>query len=68
MDDMSVAQLMKGPAKHVLDTFKIKVNIMADQSKLCDIIFDELAIKENVTYNPEHDEVKDFGGIDNLNI
>jgi len=29
---------------------------MADQLKLCCVIFDELAIKENVSYNPE-DEV-----------
>ena len=34
---------------------------MADQLKLCSIVIDELAIKENVSYNPEHDEVEDFG-------
>jgi len=34
---------------------------MADQLKLCCVAFDELAIKENVSYNPEHDEVEDFG-------
>ena len=45
----------------MLDTFKLKVNVMADQLKLCCVILDELAIKENVAYNPEHDEVEDFG-------
>jgi len=45
--------------KALLDIVKIKVNLMADQSKLCCAIFDELAIKEtNMSYNLEHDEVK----------
>jgi hypothetical protein len=39
-----------------LDTFKIKDIVMADQLKSCCVIFDELVIKENVSYNPE-DEV-----------
>jgi len=47
--------------KALLDTFKIKVNVMADQLKLCCVVFVELAIKENVSCNPEHDEVEDFG-------
>jgi len=47
----------------LLDTFKIKVNPMADQLKLCCVVFDELAIKENVSYNPEHDKVEDFGDV-----
>jgi len=34
---------------------------MADQLKLCCVLLDELAIKENVSYNPEYDEVEDFG-------
>ena len=33
---------------------------MADQLKLCCVVFDELAIKDNVSYNPEYDEVEDF--------
>ena len=28
----------------------------------------ELAIKENVSYNTEHDEVDDFGDVGNFNI
>ena len=28
--------------------------------KLCNAVFDELPRKENVLYNPEHDEVEDF--------
>ena len=34
---------------------------MTDQLKVCCVVLDELAIKENVSYNPEHDEVEDFG-------
>jgi len=34
---------------------------MADQLKLSRVVFDELAIKENVSYIPEYDEVEDFG-------
>jgi len=49
--------------KPLLDIFKIKVNVMADQSKLCYVVFDELAIKDNVTNNPGHDEVEDCGDI-----
>jgi len=46
--------------KLFLETFKIKVNVMAHKLKLCCVVFDELAIKENVSYNPESDEVIDF--------
>jgi len=35
--------------KALLDTFKLKVNIVADQLKLCCIVLDELARKENVS-------------------
>ena len=49
-------KIYPGFNKALLDTFKIKVNVMADQLKLCCVVFDELAIKENVSYNPEHDE------------
>ena len=52
----STFQIFPGFNKALLDTFKIKVTVMADQLKLCCVIFDELAIKENVSYNPE-DEV-----------
>ena len=41
---------------------------MADQLKLCCVVFDELAIKENVSYNTEHDEVDDFGDVGKFNI
>ena len=54
-------QIYPGFNKALLDTFKLKVNVMADQLKLCCVVLDELAIKENVSYNPEHDEVEDFG-------
>jgi len=47
--------------KALLDTFKLNVNVMPDQLKLCCVVFDELAINENVSYNPEHDRVADFG-------
>jgi hypothetical protein len=54
-------QIYPGFNKALLDTFKLKVNVMADQLKLCCVVLDELAIKENVPYNPEHYEVEDFG-------
>jgi len=34
---------------------------MANQLKLCCVVLDELAIKENVSYNPEPDEVEKSG-------
>jgi len=51
----------------LLDIFKIKVTITADQLKLCCVVFDELAIKENVSYNPEYDEVEYFGDVGKFN-
>ena len=56
-------QIYPGLNRALLDTFKIKVNVMADQLKLCCVVFDELAIKENVSYNTEHGEVDDFGDV-----
>ena len=35
---------------------------MENQLKLCCVLLGELAIIENVSYNPEYDEVEDFGG------
>jgi len=52
-------KIYPGFNKALLDTFKIKVNVKVDQSKLCCIVFEELAIKLNVACNPEHDEVQD---------
>ena len=56
-------KIYPGFNKALLDTFKIKVNVMADQLKLCCVVLDELAIKENVSYNPEHDEVEYVGDV-----
>jgi len=39
---------------------------MSHQSKLGCVVFDELAINKNVSYNPECDEVKDFGDVGKL--
>jgi len=36
---------------------------MADQSKLCCVIFDEPVIKANVSYNPERVEVEYLGDV-----
>jgi len=36
---------------------------MADQSKLYSVGFDELAIKENVSYSSDPDEVGIFGDV-----
>ena len=47
-------KIYPGFNKALLDTFKIKVTVMADQLKLCCVIFDELAIK---------DEVEEFGDV-----
>jgi len=41
-----------------LDTFKITVIVMADLSNLCCVVFYELSITENMSYNPQHDEVE----------
>ena len=54
-------QIFSGFSKALLDTFKLKVSVMADQLKLCCVLLDELAIKENGSNNPEYDEVEDFG-------
>jgi len=47
----SVTKLQIYPSfnKALLDTFKLKVNVMTDQLKLCCVLLRELAIKENVS-------------------
>jgi hypothetical protein len=52
----SVMKLKSYPGfnKSLLDPYKIKVNVMADHSKLWSFC-NELVIKENVSYNPERD-------------
>jgi len=59
-------KIYPGFNKALLDTIKIKANVMADQMKFWCIVFNELAIKENISYNPEHDEVEDFGDVGNV--
>ena len=48
----------------VLDALKLKVSRMDDNSRICTILFDEISIKENVSYNQilDHiDGLEDFG-------
>jgi len=59
-------KIYPGFNKALLDTFKI--NVIADQSKLYCVVFDELSVKEHVSYNPQHDEVEDFGDVERFSM
>jgi len=48
---VTTLQIYPGFNEALLHTFKLKVNVMANQLKLCCVVLDELAIKENVSYN-----------------
>ena len=37
---------------------QVKVSSLPSNSDLCAVVFDEMAIKEQVTYNPKRDEVE----------
>jgi len=39
-------EIYPGFNEALLDAFKLKVNVMADQLKLCCVVLDELAIKD----------------------
>ena len=55
-----------GFSPQLLDAFKIKVAAMSTEDKLCAVIFDEMAIKECVTYDAERDQIEgyeDFGSM-----
>lgn len=59
-------KIYPGFNRNLLNTFKVKVNSMSPESKLCCIVFDEMSLKEGVSYNSERDEVEgleDFGYI-----
>ena len=56
-------KIYQGFNKALWDNSKLQVNVMTDQLKVCRVVFDKLGIKENVSYNSEHDEVGDFGDV-----
>ena len=53
-------QVYPGLSGKFLETFQKKVESLSDQSKVCALIFDEMAIKESVSYNAEKDQVEGF--------
>lgn len=61
---MRNVQVYPGFNDHILQALKVKVSGMGENSNLCCIAFDEMSIKENVSYNQERDYIEgleDFG-------
>ena len=61
---MQTVQIFPGFSQHILDALQKKVASMPENSNLCAVVFDEMSIKEHVSYNVERDEVEgleDFG-------
>ena len=61
---MQKLKIFPGFNEAILEAFKLKVQTMSEKDKLCAILFDEMSIKENVSYNFEKDEVEgleDYG-------
>ena len=49
-----------GFSAELLDAFRVKVQGMSSQDKLCAVVFEEMGIKEHVYYNPERDLVEGY--------
>lgn len=45
---------------NILEAIKVKLRSLPADSNLCALVFDEMALKETVAYNPERDEVEGF--------
>ena len=48
--------------ENILTSLKEKLAVMPEGSHICALLFDEMAIKEQVQYNIERDEVEGFEG------
>jgi hypothetical protein len=44
----------------MLSAYKIKVQSMSAQDKLCDVIFDAMSVKESVHYNVEKYDIEEY--------
>ena len=49
-----------GISQHVLQVMKMECESMALGERICSIMFDEMAIRENLNYNSEHDYVEGY--------
>lgn len=57
-------KIQPGVSEQFRDVFKIKVQAMSEQSKLCAIVLDEISLKKCVNYDVRKDELEgmdDFG-------
>ena len=57
---MNNFQIESGFHPSILEGLKNRVSKMNEQQKLCSIVFDEMAIKENIRYNAASDRVEGF--------
>ena len=62
---MQKVQIHSDFPQALLDAFKWKARSMSPLSKKCALIFDEITIKENVSYNSEKD-FEDFEGFEDF--
>ena len=63
--DLDMIHLKSGFNTTMLDALKAKVKSMDGQQKKCALVFDEMGIKESITYNSGNDTVEGFedGGL-----
>ena len=60
---MSRVDLQPGFHQQIIDGLKLKISDMAPSSKLCAIVFDEMAVKESLSYDVRQDCVE---GLENF--
>ena len=69
--EMRKVRVYPGFSENILTSLKEKLAVMPEGSHICALLFDEMAIKEQVQYNIERDEVEgfeDFGSQENTNL
>ena len=62
---MAQVDINAGFSPKIFQALRMKVSSVSTKAKLCSVIFDEMTIKENVSYNKTNDNVEgleDFGG------
>jgi hypothetical protein len=61
---VSAIDVKPGFNDNILEALKHKVQAMSPNAALCTVVFDEMSIKETLSYNPQTDDVdglEDFG-------
>ena len=59
-------KIRPGVSEQFLETFKLRVKSMSEQSKLCAIVFDEMSLKENVNYDIHADQIEGLEDLGHL--